>query len=463
MVSMTNKTEPSGPRGNLFLGCLPEFRRDILGFLLDCAKKYGEVVRLPYGLAGILIKGRKNASAYLLSNPADIEHVLVSRQSNYQRLWVPAAKQVFGRGLLTSEDPLHLKQRRMMQPAFHQQRIAAYADTMVDKTEQLLEHWQDETTVDLAEEMRRLTLAIVCKTLFDADLTEDVRNLTDSVAVGQHHITLQYRSLVALFTPRFLPTPGNLEFRKAGEQLNGMIYEMIRARRNRNEKSEKSNDLLSMLVNVRDEEGNRMDVEQIRDETMTLFLAGHDTTANALAWTWYLISQHRDVEFRLLAELNEVLGGRAPAFADIPKLVYTGMIFSEAMRLYPPAYILVRTALHDDCLPSGAAIPAGADIFMSQYLVHRNPRYFPDPGRFDPERFNPLIKRDWPDYAYFPFGGGSRICIGEPFARMEGVLLIAAIAQHFKMILIPGQAIVPEPLVTLRPKHGIRMMLIKRK
>ena len=211
---------------------------------------------------------------------------------------------------------------------------------------------------------------------------------------------------------------------------------MIQARRNRNEKSEESNDLLSMLVNVRDEEGNMMDVEQIRDEAMTLFLAGHDTTANALSWTWYLLSQHRDVESRLLTELKRCReGGRRPS--QISQSYLTGMIFSEAMRLYPPAYILVRTALHDDSLPSGVAVPAGTDIFMCQYVVHRNSRYFPNPERFDPERFNPIAKQERPDYSYFPFGGGSRIGIGEPFARMEGVLLIAAIAQRFKMILIP--------------------------
>jgi cytochrome P450 len=217
-----------------------------------------------------------------------------------------------------------------------------------------------------------------------------------------------------------------------------------------------------MLVNVRDEEGNMMDIEQIRDEAITLFLAGHDTTANALSWTWYLLSQHRDVESRLLVELKNVLGGRTPALADIPKLVYTGMIFAEAIRLYPPAYILVRTALQDDSLPSGVDVPAGTDIFMCQYVTHRNARYFPNPERFDPERFNPAVKQERPDYAYFPFGGGSRLCIGEPFARMEGILLIAAIAQRFKMVLIPGQAIAPEPLITLRPKDGIRMMLIER-
>jgi cytochrome P450 len=460
---MDQKPKLSGPKGHWLYGCLPELRRDILGFLLDCAKEYGDVVRLPYGLAGILLKGRRDAAAYLLSSPADIEHVLVSRQNNYQRLWVPAARRAFGRGLLTSEDPLHLKQRRMMQPAFHQQRIAAYGQVMTDKTEQLLNDWQDGKTVDLTQEMRQLTLAIVCKTLFDTDLTEEVRNLTDAVAIGQHHITLQYRSLAALFTPRFIPTPGNLRFRKAGEKINGTIYDMIRARFSRTEKSgEKSNDLLSMLVSVRDEEGGMMDIEQIRDEAITLFLAGHDTTANALSWTWYLLSQHRDVESRLLTELKNVLAGRTPVFADIPKLVYTGMVFSEAMRLYPPAYILVRTALHDDSLPSGAAVPAGTDIFMCQYVVHRDSRYFPDPERFDPERFNPQAKQDRPDYAYFPFGGGSRICIGEPFARMEGTLLVAAIAQRYKMILLPGQTIVPEPLVTLRPRDGIRTMLVKR-
>lgn len=454
-----SKKPNAGPPGHWLLGCLPEFRRDILGFLLDCAKKYGDVVRLPYGIVGSLIKRQRGAAAYLLNNPDDIKHVLVTNQGNYERLWVPAARRVFGQGLLTSEDPLHLKQRRMMQPFFHHQRIMAYAEVMTEKTEQLLEGWQDGTTVDVAQEMMRLTLAIVCKTLFDMDLTEEVKDLAEAITVGQHHITLQYRSLVALFTPDFVPTHRNRLFRKAGQRLNHTIYDMIHTRRN---SGEQSNDLLSILLNARDEEGQAMSDQQVRDEAMTLFLAGHDTTANALAWTWYLLSQHPEVESRLLAELKEVLGGRAPSFSDLPKLVYTRMVFDEAMRLYPPVYILVRSALHDDLLPSGAAIPAGTDIFMCQYVVHRNPRYFPDPDRFDPERFNPAVKQERPDYAYFPFGGGSRMCIGEPFARMEGVLLIAVIAQRYKMTLLSGQTIVPEPLVTLRPKNGVLMRLNKR-
>jgi len=454
-----SKNPNDGPQAHWLFGCLPEFRCDILGFLLDCAKKYGDVVRLPYGLAGVLIKGRREAAAYLLGDPADIKQVLVTRQSNYRRIWVPAAKRVFGLGLLTSEDPLHLKQRRMMQPFFHHQRIMAYAHAMTDKTEQLLKNWQDGTTVDVAQEMMRLTLAIVCKTLFDMDLTEEVKDLAQAITVGQHHITLQYRSWVALFTPESVPTHRNRLFRKAGQRLNHAIYDMIHARRN---SGEQPNDLLSMLLNAKDEDGQEMSDQQVRDEAMTLFLAGHDTTANALAWTWYLLSQHSEAEARLLAELNEVLGGRTPSFSDLPKLVYTGMVFAEAMRLYPPAYILVRTALHDDTLPSGAAIPADTDIFICQYVVHRNPRYFSDPERFDPERFNPSAKQERPDYAYFPFGGGARMCIGEPFAKMEGILLLASIAQRYKMTLIPGQTIVPEPLVTLRPKHGMLMRLNQR-
>jgi enediyne biosynthesis protein E7 len=454
-----SKKTNDGPPAHWLFGVLPEFRRDILGFLLDCVKKYGDVVRLPYGLAGVSIKGRRDAAAYLLNHPADIKHVLVTNQSNYQRIWVPAAKRVFGQGLLTSEDPLHLKQRRMMQPFFHHQRIAAYAQVMTEKTEQLLEGWGDGMTVDAAREMMRLTLAIVCKTLFGTDLTAEVKDLAEAVTVGQHHITLQYRSLAALFTPVFVPTRRNRQFRKAGQRLNHTIYGMIHARRT---KGDHSNDLLSMLLNARDQDGSAMSDQQVRDEAMTLFLAGHDTTANALAWTWYLLSQHPDVESRLLAELKEVLGERTPSSADVQKLTYTGMVFAETMRLYPPAYILVRTARNNDILPSGAEIPAGTDIFMCQYVMHRNPRFFPDPERFDPERFSPNTKQERPDYAYFPFGGGPRMCIGEPFAKMEGILIVAAIAQRFKMTLLPDQTIVPEPLVTLRPQYGILMRLSKR-
>jgi cytochrome P450 len=277
--------------------------------------------------------------------------------------------------------------------------------------------------------------------------------------VMQRHVTRQFRSFIALLTPQFIPTPGNLKFNRAMQRLDAIIYAMIRARR---ESGKQPEDVLSALLDAKDENDKPMNDQQIRDEALTLFLAGHDTTANALSWTWYLLAQHPEVEARLHAEVDDVLASRLPSPADLPKLVYTEMVFSEAMRLYPPGYLLSRTALGDDMLPCGVKIPAGTDVWMSPYVVHRDPRLFPNPERFDPERFSEKARQARHPFAYFPFGGGSRSCIGESFARMEGVLLLAAIAQRFKMELVPGQTIVPEPLVTLRPKNGIVMRLSKR-
>ena len=451
------KKDPPGPAGHWLFGTLPEFRRDPLGFLQKCAA-YGDVVKLPYGLAGDLFKRQRGAAAYLLRDPADIKFVLVTHQRNYERLWVPAAKRIFGSGLLASEDPLHLRQKRVMQPYFHHQRIKGYAEVMTQKTEELLARWGKETTVDLAEEMMRLTLQIVCKVLFSMELSDETKDLSEAVTVGQYHITRQYRSFLAMVTPEWIPTRRNLEFRDALKRLDRTIFGLIDARRD----SEAMNDLLSMLLHAQDEDGSGMSDRQVRDEALALFLAGHETTANALAWTGYLLSQHQEVESRLLTELQEVLEGRAPSAADLPKLAYAEAVFAEAMRLYPPAYILVRRALNEDTLPSGFSFPGGSDLFMCQYWVHRDPRFFPDPERFDPDRFLAKGKDERPLFSYFPFGGGSKMCIGESFAKMEGVLLLATIAQRFKMTLVPGQEIVPEPLVTLRPKNGVRIRLTLR-
>lgn len=451
------KKDPPGPPGHWFFGTISEFRRDPLGFIERCAV-YGDVVKLPYGLAADLFMRRRGTAAYLLRDPADIKYVLAAHQKNYERLWVPAAKRVFGSGLLASEDPLHLRQKRIMQPYFHHQRIKGYAEAMVEKTEALLAGWKEGATVDLAEEMMRLTLRIVCNVLFSMELSGEAEAVSEAVTVGQYHITRQYRSFVSLMTPEFIPTRNNRRFRAAMERLDKTIFGMIDARRGGVER----NDLLSMLLQAQDEDGSRMSDRQVRDEVITLLLAGHETTANALAWTGYLLSQHPEVESTLLAELREVLGGRPPAAADLPNLIFTESVLAEAMRLYPPAYIIIRRALHEDTLPSGFTFPAGSDLFMCQYWVHRDPRFFPDPERFDPDRFRGRAKEDRPAFSYFPFGGGSKMCIGESFARMEGVLVLATLLQRFKLTPVPGQAIEPEPLVTLRPKYGIRMRLTRR-
>lgn len=454
--------ETPGPPAHWFWGSLRELREP-LGFLLYCASTYGDVVRLRYGIAVDVFRRQPGSAGYLLNDPADIKHVLVTNQRNYPKMPMPpAGRQVFGKGLITSEDPLHLKQRRMMQPYFHRQQIATYAGIMTEKTKEMLEGWKEGDTFDVASEMTRLALLIVCKALFSTEVKEEVDELGRLVTIGQYHITNQYRYLPV---PGFIPTRANREFSKGLKRLDETILRIIRTRRAEGGGAEGggADDLLSALLQARDEDGRAMSDRQLRDEVLNLFLAGHETTANALAWTWYLLAKHPDVEERLLDELREALGGQVPSAADLLNLTYAEMVLSEAMRIYPPGWALqTRTALRDDTLPSGSVIPVGRDAILSPYVTHRNPRFFPEPERFDPERFRPQAREALPAFAYFPFGGGSRSCIGESFAKMEALLILSMVAQRFKMTLLPGQTIAPEPLITLRPKNGISVRLSRR-
>jgi cytochrome P450 len=364
------------------------------------------------------------------------------------------AKRLLGEGLLTSEGEFHLRQRRLAQPAFHRQRIAAYAATMVEYSDRACDRWQAGETRDVAREMMRLTLAIAGKTLFDADVESEADEIGEALTTTFalfNRLTLPFAQLLER-----LPLPATRRFQKARERLDATIYRIIDERR---ASGEDRGDLLSMLIAARDEEGDGsgMTDEQLRDEAMTIFLAGHETTANALTWTWYLLSQHPDIEARFHAEVDEVLKGGLPAAEDFPRLRYTEMVFAEAMRLYPPAWIIGRRALGDYRI-DGYTIPARSILLMSQYVTHHDARFFPNPFRFDPERWAPEARESRPKFSYFPFGGGPRLCIGESFAWMEGALVLATIARRFRMRLAPGHPVEMQPLVTLRPKHGMRMI-----
>jgi cytochrome P450 len=360
-----------------------------------------------------------------------------------------------GEGLLTSEDSLHRRQRRLAQPAFHRQRIASYASTMVTYAERTASHWQHGETLDISQEMTRLTLAIVGKTLFDADVE------SEAVEIGKALTTIieLFNMLLLPFSELLerLPLPHVRRFERAKARLDQTIYRLIEERRQ--SRSDRG-DLLSMLLLAQDDEGDGggMSDQQVRDEAMTIFLAGHETTANALTWTWYLLSQNPEAEAQLHAELDRVLGDRSPTFDDVPHLPYTEMVLSEAMRLYPPAWAIGRLAIQEH--PIGDyVIPKGSLVLLSQYVTHRDPRFFPNPERFDPTRWTPEAKASRPQYAYFPFGGGPRRCIGEGFAWMEGVLVIAALARQWRMRLAPGAKIAIQPVITLRPKSGVQMIV----
>ena len=436
---------PLGPKGLPMLGQLLAFRRDPLEFLSRIAREYpGDVVRFRPG----------PRDSYILKDPELIKDVLVTRQHDFRKSrGLEWAKLFLGEGLLTSEGDFHTRQRRLAQPAFHRQRIGGYADDMVQRTVAARERWSAGQVLDVDAEMMRLTLAVVSSSLFGTDVAASADEVREDLA-----------SIIALFQrfslPLFgliqkLPLPSNLRFDRAVARLDTLVYRLI-AERQRDGRDH--GDLLSMLVLARDDEGGgRMTDLQLRDEVITLLLAGHETTSNALTWTWYLLSQNEEVEARWRDELRRVLGDRAPTFEDLPALPFTEMVLAESMRLFPPAWGMGRRALRDVTL-GGFTIRKGAILALSPYIVHRDERFWPDPLRFDPDRFTAEAKAARPRFAYFPFGAGARSCIGEPFAWMEGVLILATIGQRWRLRLLPGHPVELKALMTLRPRYGMRMV-----
>jgi cytochrome P450 len=395
----------------------------------------------------------------LVKHPDLIRDVLVTNQHDFAKgAGLQWAKRFLGEGLLTSEGEFHTRQRRLSQPAFHRQRIGSYGAVMVDYAVKAGDGLREGVVFDMHAEMMALTLAVIGKTMCDAEVGAEAavigEALTDVIALFPRFV-LPFAGLL-----HRLPLPSTRRFDRACVRLDGVVYRMIEDRRR---SGVDRGDLLSMLLMARDEEGDggRMSDAQLRDEVMTLFLAGHETTANALSWTWCLLAQNPECEARVHEEIGQVLAGRRPSFEDLPRLRYTEMVLAEAMRLYPPAWGLGRRALRDQTL-GGVAIPAESLVLMSPYFVQRDPRFFPDPLRFDPTRFTPEAKAARPKFAYFPFGGGARQCIGEPFAWMEGVLILAALAQRWRFRLDPAARVEPQALITLRPRHGLRMRAERR-
>jgi cytochrome P450 len=439
---------PPGPKGLPLVFSLLAHWKDPLGFLMKLAREYGDVVHFRAGWEHV----------FFLRHPDAIKIVLVTRQDSFEKgLTARWSKQYLGEGLLTSEGQSHHRQRRMIQPAFHRTRLTAYARVMSAFADEMGDGWRDGATLEVAEEMRRLTLAIVGQTLFGADLAGAARRVGESLAAIHRLSTLTYRSVLP-FGRRLgrLPLPGHLRLRKAVARLDEIVYPLIEERRR--DCSERQ-DLLSMLLQARDEEANgrAMTDVQVRDEITTLFLAGHETTANALTWTWYLLAQYPDVEARLHRELATVLGARAPTVEDLPRLVYTQSVLSESVRLYPPAFALGRRALHDVSVGDWV-IPAGSLVSVSQFVTQRDPRFFPDPLRFDPDRWTSEGRAGRPEFAYFPFGGGARRCVGEQFALIEGVLILASLARRWRLRPLPGERVEMRPLVVLKPV-GLQMQL----
>lgn len=449
------KRIPHAP-GNWLVGNLGEFRRNPLDFLVGIAGQYGDIVRFRV----------MYYSGILLNHPDYIKHVLQDNNRNYNKknFDYEMLKPVLGEGLLTSDGDFWLRQRRLMQPAFHRKRIAGFGALMVEATGQMLERWEHharqdgDTPLDVAEEMMRLTLHIVGQALFSQDISQEADTVGESFTYVNQALVDRIRRPFA--PPLSWPTPGNRRFHYQVARLNQVVDEIITGRQVAlRHNGQEGEDLLAMLLMARDEDtGEGMSVSQLRDEVMTLLLAGHETTANALSWTWYLLSQHPHVRQRLEAELSQALGGRMPQVEDLPSLPFTRQVIQEALRLYPPAWIISRRTIQADEI-GGYPIPANSLVDMSAYVTHRHPRYWPNPEVFDPDRFAPGRAEELPPFAYFPFGGGPRLCIGRDFALLEAQLILASVAQRFRLELLPGHPVEPEPLITLRPMYGLKMIL----
>ena len=440
--------ELPGPTGNSLVGSLIDLGQDPLSFLTKCAREYGDIVPLHLGLT----------SACLVRNPEYIEEILKDRETFIKSRGLRALRSLLGEGLLSSEGDSWFRQRRLTQPVFHQKRISGYGEVMVAYAEQMLNTWQDGETRNVHANMMRLTLNIVMKTLFNQNVTEgEAQNVAHALDVAMHWFESKRKQGFLIW--EWFPRPENIRYRNAIEKMDKSIYNIINQRR---ASGEDPGDLLSMLMQARDEDdGSQMSDKQLRDELATLMLAGHETTANTLTWTWMLLSQHPEVETKLLEELQDVLGNRPPTVADIPRLRYTNMVIKESMRLYPAVPSLSREAAKD-CEIGGYWVPAGCMIMISQWVMHRDPRYFEDPEVFNPERWANDLEKQLPRGVYIPFGDGPRICIGKSFALMEAVLLLIAIAQKFQLDIVPDFPIVPQASITLRPEYGLKMVLKKR-
>ncbi len=447
-VDPARLSHPPGPRGGAPVRSILALRRDVLGMLERLHRRHGDVVRWRIGAIPF----------YLVADPEGVRDVLVTRH----RLFIKSralqrARVLLGQGLLTSEGDFHLRQRRMAQPAFHRERIAALAGEIAALSARTAEGWTAGATVDVGLEMNRMTLAIAGRTLFGAAVEEEAdeigRALTDALGL----FTRLSNPLAPLLDR--LPVPGTLRFHRARERLDSTILRIVEERRR---SGIDRPDLLGLLLAARDEEGDGggMTDAQLRDETLTLFLAGHETTANALAWTWHLLGANPEAEARFHAEIDSVLGGRTPRAEDAAALPYTRGVFAEAMRLFPPAYLIGREPKEDFAL-GGFRIRRGSVVLLSPWLAHRDPRFWDAPLEFLPERWTPEAEAALPRFAYFPFGGGPRKCIGEGFAWMEGILALATLGQRWRLRPVPGAAPRPEPLITLRVK-GLRMKLEPR-
>ena len=430
------------------LGTLIMPGRDPLAIFTRFAHDYGDVTFFRIG----------GERVFFVNHPDLVKQVLVVEHAKFTKSRaLERARKLLGDGLLTSEGAEHQRRRRLVQPAFHRAQIAGYAATMVEHAERLERSWQHGSTVDISSDMMRLTLGIVARTLFDADIDSEADSVGDALTdvLESFWLTLLPFSDVV----EALPLRALKRSARARARLDDLIYGMIAARRAH---GGSRRDVLSMMIGSADEAGaSGLSDREVRDEALTLLLAGHETTANALMWTWYLLSHAPDVRSRLHEEVDRVLAGRSATVADVESLPYVLSVVTESMRLFPPVWTIGRRAKVLTEL-GGYPVPAGAMVFMSEWTMHHDARFYRDPGRFLPERWTAEFRAALPRHAYFPFGGGPRTCIGESFAWMELVLIVATIARQWELDLVPGHSVVTQPLLTLRSKHGMRMTIRRR-
>jgi cytochrome P450 len=442
---------PPGPKGLPLVGMALTLRRDPLEGMRAIAREYGDIVRFH-------VMGQERI---LVNRPDWINQVLVIQHSKFHKseLTRRVTVRMLGQGLLISEGEFWRRQRRLAQPAFHRGRVNDYAAAMLELTESHLERWRDGEERNIGQEMTALTLAIAVRTLFGSTLPEQARGVGRAMTFLMRYSLRRQRMPFRI--PETWPTPNNLRANRELEFIDSLVYRII-SERQAEGNANHHNDLLALLMGAMDEDGTQMTPQQLHDETMTLFLAGHETTAQMLTWTWYALSQNPAVQTRLEEELSSVLGERQMETADLPRLPYLQAVMNEVLRLYPPAYIMAREVI-EPCEIGGYTFRPKVTIIFSQWVMQRDPRFYDDPERFRPERWLDGLADRLPQGAYFPFGDGPRRCIGQGFAMLEAAVVISTLARRFRFHLVPGRPVIPEPLVTLRPRHGIQMTLDARR
>jgi cytochrome P450 len=453
-----NNTHTPIPKdsGIPILGCLPEFAKNPLNFFKRLSLEYDDVVEfhLPFVDLALVVD-------------ADIAHkILVTDAKHFRKADrdVNIMGTILGNGLVTNNDTAsHKVHRKLVQPGFHFRRMEAYTKTMSEYTEQYIKNWEDNSTRSISDDMFKLTMYIVTKTLFDTDMGEmedEADKIGDTMRVVQDLVNKRFLQILPM--PDWIPSPGNLKLAKARKNLHQTIEHIIETRMDNNGQIEDSGDMMSMLMLAEYEDGSKMSSKQVMDELVTLFVAGHETTSNALTWAFYLLATHPEIQTKLQGELDAVLNGKTAKFSDLKALVYTEMVVKESMRLLPPVWSLNSRQANEDTVIGDFLFPKDKVIFISPYSNHHNPKYFPEPEKFDPERFSPDNEKSIPKHVYIPFGSGSRVCIGQAFAMMEAKLILASIVQCFNITLAEGQALDPLAQITLSNKEGMSVNIKRR-